>query len=395
MIRLVLTTVSEQVTVQDPNPSSATPESTSVINVAANTTKNVDMPWGQLERIRPQLDALEAMGLVTFSVESTGDAAYADQADAAGNPVIDYTAIGAISGVTQSVVLTGTNLLGEGSIASVSVAGDTVAGSVTVEAATPGNTGNLIDVVVTNTGLGGLAVSVAVVLGRTVVTVNLGGSVAETCATVAAIINNPASATYGVVFATVVGAGGTAITVGRALAHLTGGTGTGMAVTLGGVSCTVLNVNVSADPIIVVTLLTPSLPFLLATEGAPLNLQLRSNGKATNVTIDPISQQALGGVLPAHAAANNLAPYVPTNTDYIVGCDTSAGAVAINLGALAGYTDNKAFIIKDEANNANALNITVTPNGAELLDGVNAAITIATDSGVLRVYKRAGGWFTW
>jgi len=278
MIRLVISTNDEQITVQDPNQSSATSESTSVINVDANTTKNVDMTWGQLERIRPQLDALEASGLCTFTVDSTGGSAYAEQADNAGNPVIDSLDDVSIAGAGDTIAITGSNLLGGGAFATASVEGDTVAGSVLVQAVTPGNDGNLIDIVVVDTGGGGLAVAVAVVSGRTVITVDLGGSVAETCTTVAAAIDALAS-----VEAAVVGVGGTGITAAQTLEALTGGSGAGMSLTIAGSPCTITDVDDSADPIIVVSATTPVIAV-----GIAANLQLRSNGKVSNITVPTV-----------------------------------------------------------------------------------------------------------
>ena len=101
------------------------------------------------------------------------------------------------------------------------------------------------------------------------------------------------------------------------------------------------------------------------------------------------------GIFPAHTAVDHTAPGVPADGDGIIGCDSSGGAVAVNLAALATYSDNVWFIIKDEGGNAGTLNITITPNGAETINGVNSPVVINTDYDVLRFYKRTGGWFTW
>jgi hypothetical protein len=101
------------------------------------------------------------------------------------------------------------------------------------------------------------------------------------------------------------------------------------------------------------------------------------------------------GLLPAHAAADHTVPYVPLAADVVIGATSAGGAVAINLNTLATYADDKVLIVKDEGGNAGVANITVTPNGAELIDGVNAPVLINVAYGVLRLYKRPGGWFTW
>jgi len=103
----------------------------------------------------------------------------------------------------------------------------------------------------------------------------------------------------------------------------------------------------------------------------------------------------LNGQIPIRAVATHAAPYVPVAADVLVGCDSAGGAVAVNLDVLATYADNKMLVIKDEGGNAAVLNITVTPNGAEEIDGVNAPVVINVAYGVLRLYKLATGWFTW
>lgn len=103
----------------------------------------------------------------------------------------------------------------------------------------------------------------------------------------------------------------------------------------------------------------------------------------------------LDGQFPIRATADHTAPYVPLAADVLIGCTSAGGAVAVNLNTLATYANNKMLVIKDEGGNAGVANITVTPNGAETIDGVNAPVVINVAYGVLRLYKIAGGWLTW
>jgi hypothetical protein len=57
-----------------------------------------------------------------------------------------------------------------------------------------------------------------------------------------------------------------------------------------------------------------------------------------------------------------------TSADYYLGCDTSAGVVTLSLPAAAAVGAGKKYIIKDEAGNASVNNITVDPDGSELID---------------------------
>jgi len=115
--------------------------------------------------------------------------------------------------------------------------------------------------------------------------VDLGGSAAETCTTVAAIINNPASPTFGYVIATVVGVGATAITTVQAVTPLTGGTGTGLWVRLAGLFCTVYEIDESAAPVYTLKAMTPDLTPLAGSAGDKLLLEHRAGSKLTAITL--------------------------------------------------------------------------------------------------------------
>jgi hypothetical protein len=281
MLRITATIKDRPCTIQDPFPPQGF-----VKNFTPNAVESFDVQWDQLERLAPQLNALVAQDFLTYIVATTDGPSVTEQSDSPGNPSLDYAEPGVITAVSLSLVLTGNKLLGNQVVAEHTIPGDTVAGSVLVEAVNPGGQGNDIDVEVVDTLGGGLTVAVNVVDGRQVITIDLGGSAAETCTTVAALINNPASATYGLVQATAVDAGATAIATIRALAPLTGGVGSGMSITLAGLPCTVVSIDQSGAPTIAITVATPALgPLGLAT-GDKLKLELRSDGKYTDVTLN-------------------------------------------------------------------------------------------------------------
>lgn len=281
MLRITATVGNRPCTIQDPRPPQGF-----VKNFTPDAVESIDMQWDQFERLCPQLNALVAADFLTYIIATTDGPAATEQADSPGNPSLDYAEPGVITAASMALVITGNKLLAEQVQASATVdSDDTPTGSVLLEAVNPGGQGNLIDVEVIDSAGGGLTVATAVVDGRTVITIDLGGSAGETCTTVAAIVNNPASDTYGLVQATVVGVGGTGITAIMALVPLTGGVGAGMSITLAGLPCVVVSIDKTGDPIIVITLATPVLtPLSLATNDR-LKLEVRAYGKLTDITL--------------------------------------------------------------------------------------------------------------
>lgn len=275
MLKVTLTANDSPITVQDPRPVNQANNEQGTYSVQPNTTREMIMQWGQLERISGQLDALAAAGLGSFSIESAGGSSFAEQADAVDNPAIDLVdgAVLAAGGSTPDLV--GTNLLAGQVQASASVVGDTTAGSVLLECLNPGYDGNLYDVEVVDSGSGGLSSAVATVDGREVVTVDLGGAATATCTTVAASL---ATTLAGLAQATVVGTGATAITTVQAVTAFTGGEGTGLSITLAGAACTVSAIDLSGAPIEVISLAaTPAVTGGAAADIA--RLRVRSNAK--------------------------------------------------------------------------------------------------------------------
>lgn len=282
MLRITVTTYDSPCTIQDPRPPKGR-----VINFEPNDVKSFDVQWDEMERLGTQLDALAAAGFLTYVPAGTEGQSLVEQADSPGNPVVDYAAPGTITAASLSLAITGNRLLAGQVVAEATVeSDDTPTGSVLLEAVNPGAQGNRYDVQIIDSLAGGLTVAVATVDSREVITIDLGGSAAETCTTVAALINNAVSATYGMVHATVVGVGATGVTALQAVTAFTGGVGSGMSITLAGLPCTVVSIDQTGAPIIEITLATPSLVALGLATGDKLKLEVRSGGKLTDVTLD-------------------------------------------------------------------------------------------------------------
>lgn len=80
-------------------------------------------------------------------------------------------------------------------------------------------------------------------------------------------------------------------------------------------------------------------------------------------------------------------------TDIIIAVTDTSVARTITLPLVASTTTGQVFIIKDEGGQANANNITIARNGANI-NGVAANATINANYGVLKLYSTGTEWFT-
>ncbi len=80
-------------------------------------------------------------------------------------------------------------------------------------------------------------------------------------------------------------------------------------------------------------------------------------------------------------------PYTVLVSDHEIFCDTDGGAITVNL--LAGVDGTKLRIINT---GSSGLDVTVAPNGAELLDGVNASKSFSGPVLIL-TYETTEGWW--
>ncbi len=287
MLKVTITTFDSPVTVQDPRPTSQTALDQAVVSVEPNDVREMIMQWGQLERIQAQLTDLAALDLITFTIEPVtavdGVAEFAEQNQNIDAPAIDVIDNGG-AGITvggDSFDIVGTNLLGGQVRANASVAGDTALGSILLEDLNPSYDGNLYDVEVIIDGAGVAICTHAVVDGRTLITVNLRAAGAETCTTIAALINADMA---GLVQATVVLAGATTITTVQAVTPFVDGAGTGLSVTLAGLACVVNTIDESAAPIFTVNVTSPDVSGTGGAAGDSASLVVRAYNKVAQAS---------------------------------------------------------------------------------------------------------------
>jgi hypothetical protein len=85
----------------------------------------------------------------------------------------------------------------------------------------------------------------------------------------------------------------------------------------------------------------------------------------------------------------STATYTVLATDHVIGINT-AQATAVDLpAASAGY--GRDIYVKDKAGTANTHNITITPNGADTIDGASTLV-ISASYGSAHIISTVGGW---
>lgn len=283
MLKLTLTAKDSPVTVHDPRPITQNNEEVAVISVQPNSSVTALMQWAQLERIQRQIVDLAALGLLEYAIES-GDyvrpdgkvitvAAFAEQPDADTNPAIDLvTGQPSAGSGSTGILVTGTNLLAGQTFASVSLvseAGD--ANSLDIAALLPGSDGNAYSAEVVDTGAGGLAVTITTGVDAKV-SVDLGGATPNIAAVKAAL---EAESDFTDTFVATVTGADTALQATQELANLDGGVGSGLSISIGGAPCVVTAIDLSGDPIQVITIDTP----VVGTAADVARVLLRSDSK--------------------------------------------------------------------------------------------------------------------
>lgn len=121
-------------------------------------------------------------------------------------------------------------------------------------------------------------------------------------------------------------------------------------------------------------------------------LAIRSSGNiGTNGRGSPLSSFDFGGSLglTRRAVAANTST---TATDIIIAVTSTAAPRTVDLRT-ADTVGRRTYIIKDESGGAAANNITVTTEGAQLIDGA-ATYVINTNYGSVRLYSNGTNWFT-
>jgi hypothetical protein len=136
---------------------------------------------------------------------------------------------------------------------------------------------------------------------------------------------------------------------------------------------------------------------------------IRETGGPTDLTVGAIADgefvRRVGGVLqgaasavgPVFFARKSLvigdSPYTVLATEHLFGVQTVGGAITILLQTAAAAGVGRHLIIKDEDGSAVANNITITPNGVEEIDGVNAPLTIGSNYAAVELYSDGAHWF--
>jgi hypothetical protein len=183
--------------------------------------------------------------------------------------------IAAATGVTGAVI-TGTTLLANQTRGTLAFKGKAGTGTVTLTPLLPGVSGNLYDLTIVDSGSGGLATTSSVVAGRTVISVDLGGSPTETCATVAATI---AAATSNAVTGAASGTTTDVIDFLMAVTPFAGGYGSGLTVHVGGVAGAITAINTSTPTAETITFNVGA----VGTAASTAVVRLTSNGHIATV----------------------------------------------------------------------------------------------------------------
>lgn len=76
------------------------------------------------------------------------------------------------------------------------------------------------------------------------------------------------------------------------------------------------------------------------------------------------------------------------NTHFVIFCDTDGGTITITLPA---GVNGKEYRIINTGSSTN--NITISPNGSELLMGVNSNFTLRDSDVIIITYETTEGWW--
>lgn len=121
----------------------------------------------------------------------------------------------------------------------------------------------------------------------------------------------------------------------------------------------------------------------------------QTGGSINNATIGastaaPVTMTA--GAVKYRSKANSDSPYSVVASDYIIGVNTSGGAVEIDLQAASSAGAGRMLIIKDVGGAAGTNNITIDPNGSEKIDG-QSTVVIAANSGSVMLFCDGSNYF--
>jgi len=230
MPKLIINAMQNDVQLQDPFPA----EGALVISTSPGTPTLTNVTWSQLQRLRPLLASAEAAGQITYTEVATGLDARADEGDLLGLPVI-YSLDTSSAPLTAGGAVTGATIYGDNMLAGQTFATYAAAGNVIVfQAVIPGSLSNSLSIEIVDGA--GEAVAGPDPDGKITITLNTGVSTYNSLAT---LVNNDAVVSLSVVV--------TASTADDALAAdqvwLSGGTGDGVSLSIGGQAADILYVD--------------------------------------------------------------------------------------------------------------------------------------------------------
>ncbi|RLG11856.1 hypothetical protein DRN69_07280 [Candidatus Pacearchaeota archaeon] len=110
------------------------------------------------------------------------------------------------------------------------------------------------------------------------------------------------------------------------------------------------------------------------------------SGKVTCKGLDNSGKQVV-----AHTSVSSN--YTVKDDDYIIGVDTSGGAVTVTIPT-ALLKKGRTLIINDEGGSASSNNITIATEGSEKIDG-SATATISTNNASIGLYSDGSNWYSY
>ena len=113
-----------------------------------------------------------------------------------------------------------------------------------------------------------------------------------------------------------------------------------------------------------------------------------SHASSVKASIDITGGLTTSGGRVAATTRVTSGPYTILSTDHVIFCDTDGGAFTANLPA---GVDGQTFKIVNTGSSGN--NLTLAPNGSELLKGANSNQTITDGNDLFITYESTEGWW--
>lgn len=111
------------------------------------------------------------------------------------------------------------------------------------------------------------------------------------------------------------------------------------------------------------------------------------------IEVQAAADDADAGVVARKAVDDTMTPYDAAADETIIGVDTSAGAVTVNLPDATLCKPGKRCYVNDEGGNAGTLAITMGTQGGQTVDG-GAPAAISANYGSQGYYTDGANWFT-